>query len=103
VFSVVTADKSTHVYDLSIDKHGSICKQESISRSKHTHVAFNPSLPVIATGADSGLVSIIKLSPGLRRGPLQPTDEERDAGLNSIALEVRKLDNVIATIDRTIY
>ncbi len=65
-FAAVTEDGKVHVFDLSIVKHDSLCRQAVIKKAKLTHVAFNPSEHIVMVSDDKGQVQTLKLSPNLR-------------------------------------
>mmetsp|Transcript_10789 Transcript_10789/g.40337 ORF Transcript_10789/g.40337 Transcript_10789/m.40337 type:complete len:681 (-) Transcript_10789:75-2117(-) len=67
VFAAVTDDGRVHVYDLSKNKHDSLCDQVVVKKAKLTHIKFNPSEPIILVGDDKGLLQTLKLSPNLRK------------------------------------
>ncbi|KAL0488973.1 dynein intermediate chain [Acrasis kona] len=66
-FAAVTDNGKVHVFDLSINKHDSLCHQFVVKKAKLTHLAFNPVEPIIIVGDDKGGVQALKLSPNLRR------------------------------------
>lgn len=67
VFAAVTDDGRVHVYDLSKNKHDSLCDQLVVKVARLTHIRFNPSDPIILVGDDKGLIQTLKLSPNLRK------------------------------------
>mmetsp|Transcript_8217 Transcript_8217/g.30340 ORF Transcript_8217/g.30340 Transcript_8217/m.30340 type:complete len:658 (-) Transcript_8217:198-2171(-) len=68
VFAAVTDDGRVHVYDLNKNKHDAVCDQLVVRKAKLTHLAFNPSSPILLVGDDKGLVQAVKLSPNLKIG-----------------------------------
>ncbi|XP_061409358.1 dynein axonemal intermediate chain 1 isoform X2 [Lethenteron reissneri] len=97
VFAAVTADGKVHVFDVNVNKYEALCTQ-SVSTKKHTkltHVAFNPSQPVLIIGDDRGVVSSLKLSPNLRRMPKEKKGQETARGPEA---ETAKLERLLALI-----
>jgi dynein intermediate chain 1 len=71
VFAVGTVDAKIRVYDLSVDKHKEVGmhthRSAQKSSSQHiTHLSFNPAVPILSVGFDTGTVMIIKLSGSLQ-------------------------------------
>jgi dynein intermediate chain 1 len=54
VFAAVTADGNVYVFDLEIDKFEPLCVQNILQKRKRklTHVAFNPTEPIIIVSDD---------------------------------------------------
>ena len=54
VFAAVTSDGNVHIYDLNVNKYEPLCLQmvAQKKRTKLTHVAFNPTYPIIICGDD---------------------------------------------------
>uniref|UniRef100_UPI00398EED48 dynein, axonemal, intermediate chain 1, paralog 2 isoform X2 n=1 Tax=Pristiophorus japonicus TaxID=55135 RepID=UPI00398EED48 len=71
VFAAVTTDGKVHVFDLNVNKYEPICEQAVVNkkRNKLTHIEFNPTYPIIMVGDERGGVTILKLSPNLRKQP----------------------------------
>lgn len=67
VFGAVTADGRFFLFDLSVSKTDPVCVQPIIKKGKLTHVAFNPTYPVVVVGDDRGNITSLKLSPNLRK------------------------------------
>ena len=59
------------VYDLNVNKYEPICDQSIVQKKKTklTHIAFNPTHPIIVVGDDRGNIISLKLSPNLRKKP----------------------------------
>jgi len=88
VFAAITHD-ILRIYDLSVRKHDYICLEQpnrlrkEDAKSKMTHVAFNPSYPIIVIGDDRGVLRIFKLGPNLRKmsapniNELNPAEEQQ--------------------------
>lgn len=79
-----------------------------VKKAKLTHIAFNPTEPVILVGDDHGLVQTHKLSPNLRMRctvPEEKTDKlsefekkrEKVEKLTPEQLEMQKLDKILQT------
>ena len=101
IFCAVTADSKCYIYDISTEKSAQICDKK-IPHGKLNHISFNPSLPIIIIGTDRGSVRSYKLSPNLRKSE-KLTEEEIVAGETVFKKEVKKLENIINSIDRTVY
>ena len=101
VFAAATADLTCRVYDLATDKHGELCKSKILRRGKLTKVQFNPSHPIIIVGDEKGGINCYKLSPNLR-APQPPPVEEQEPIPHDV-YEIKKMEDLLATIDRTIY
>jgi len=69
VFAAVTSDGKAFVYDLNVNKYEPLCEQmvAQKKKTKLTHIAFNPSFPIVVVGDDRGNVISLKLSPNLRK------------------------------------
>lgn len=56
VFAAVTVDGNIHFYDLSIDVYDPLCvqniNQTNKKKTKPTHIAFNPSQPIVLISDD---------------------------------------------------
>mmetsp|Transcript_24088 Transcript_24088/g.57176 ORF Transcript_24088/g.57176 Transcript_24088/m.57176 type:complete len:706 (-) Transcript_24088:55-2172(-) len=129
VFAAVTNDGKVHVFDLAENKHEPMCDQKVVRKSKLTHVSFNPREPVLIVGDDKGSVNCLKLSPNLRKPTKPPESEEKKedvrkpvkpvakpaevgtqaaeelaaaAKKKAIALEIDKLDRLLALADKTV-
>ena len=101
VFSAITADSKCHVYDVAEDKLSEKCEKKVLN-SKLNHIAFNPTDPVIIIGNDKGQVKSFKLSPNLRKQE-EPTEEEAEQGKTTFDKERQKIEDVLNSIDRTVY
>jgi dynein intermediate chain 1, axonemal len=101
IFCAVTAESKCYIYDISTEKSAEICDKK-IPHGKLNHICFNPSLPIIIIGTDKGSVRSYKLSPNLRKTE-KLTEEEAAAGETVFKKEVKKLENIINSIDRTSY
>ena len=89
VFAACTADGKVFVFDLSINKYEPLCVQPIIQKKKTklTHIAFNPTYPVIIVGDDRGFVTTLKLSPNLRKALKEKTYSKEN--------EVAKLEKLM--------
>jgi dynein intermediate chain 1 len=67
VFACITTDGKVRVYDLKVNKHEPIGESKVHKKAKLTHLAFNPTEPVICVGDDRGVVTVLKLSSNLRK------------------------------------
>ena len=96
------------VFDLSASKTEPLCEQQLVTKSKLTHLAFNPnyhgltpnddnaaalaahpqSPPILLVSDDRGAVTCVKVSPNLRKVRRQGDDEEQSSRVEKI---VRKL------------
>lgn len=101
IFAAVAADSKCYIYDISTEKSAQICDKK-IPHGKLNHISFNPSMPIIIIGTDRGSVRSYKLSPNLRKTE-KVSEEEAAAGVTVFAKEVKKLENIINAIDRTVY
>lgn len=69
IFACATLEK-LYVYDLNVDKHKSLADHKPVKNPKLTNLAFNTKEPVILLGDTYGGITLMKLSPNLRkRGP----------------------------------
>ncbi len=69
IFACATLEK-LYVYDLNVDKHKSLADHKPVKNPKLTNLAFNNKDPVILLGDTYGGITLMKLSPNLRkRGP----------------------------------
>ena len=69
IFACATLEK-LYVYDLNVDKHKSLADHKPVKNPKLTNLAFNSKDPVILLGDTYGGITLMKLSPNLRkRGP----------------------------------
>ncbi|OMJ79680.1 hypothetical protein SteCoe_20245 [Stentor coeruleus] len=101
IFAAVTSDSKCYIYDISTEKSAQICDKK-IPHGKLNHICFNPSLPIVIIGTDRGSVRSYKLSPNLRKTE-KLTEDEVAAGETVFKKEVKKLENIISSIDRTVY
>lgn len=101
IFAAITADSKCHIYDLSQERLSEICDKR-VKNGKCNHIAFNPSQFIIMIGTDRGTVYSFKLSPNLRKRE-QITEDELAAGVTQHSKEVKKLEEIIGSIDRTVY
>ncbi|XP_074651802.1 dynein intermediate chain 2, ciliary-like [Tubulanus polymorphus] len=97
VFAAVTADGKVFVYDLSVNKYEPICEQAVVQKKKTklTHLAFNPTHPILIVGDDRGHVLSLKLSPNLRKMPKEKKGAEATKGPE---VEIAKLDKILALV-----
>ncbi|XP_069780200.1 dynein, axonemal, intermediate chain 1, paralog 2 isoform X3 [Narcine bancroftii] len=97
VFAAVTTAGKVHVYDLNVNKYEPICEQAIVNkkRNKLTHIAFNPTHPIIMVGDERGGVTILKLSPNLRKQPKVKKGQEVQKGPE---VEMAKLDKLLALV-----
>ncbi|XP_078265846.1 dynein, axonemal, intermediate chain 1, paralog 2 isoform X3 [Rhinoraja longicauda] len=97
VFAAVTTSGKVLVYDLNVNKYEPICEQAVVSkkRNKLTHIAFNPTYPIIMVGDERGGVIILKLSPNLRKQPKAKKGQEVQKGPE---VEIAKLDKLLALV-----
>lgn len=102
IFALITSDSKCHVYDLSLDRHSDLCDKKVIN-GKLNHIAFNPVEPIIIIGNDRGNVRCFKLSPNLQRGSEDPTDDEKEKGITAQSKEMKKMEDLLDSIDRTVY
>src|SRR5690606_7608282 len=109
LFFIQLIFSKVHVYDLNSNKHDSLCDQLVVKRAKLTHIAFNPTEPIILVGDDHGLVQTHKLSPNLRQS-CKLQQEEKMEKLSDLErkkkeaekvtpeqLEIQKLDKILQT------
>lgn len=91
VFAAVTADGKVHVFDLAQNKHEAICDQKMpTKKAKLTRIAFSAIAPVIVVGDEKGRVTLLKLSPNLRR-PTQVPE-----GKTAAEVEEAKMERIIS-------
>ncbi|XP_055488293.1 dynein, axonemal, intermediate chain 1, paralog 2 [Leucoraja erinacea] len=97
VFAAVTTSGKVFVYDLNVNKYEPICEQAVVNkkRNKLTHIAFNPTYPIIMVGDERGGVIILKLSPNLRKQPKAKKGQEVQKGPE---VEIAKLDKLLALV-----
>lgn len=88
-FAAVTDDGKVHVYDLKESKHEALCEQQVVNKAKLTHVAFNPSEPILLVGDDKGNVTALKLSPNLRKTAMPPAKDPRAQGVAVAAVKAQ--------------
>ncbi|XP_048454977.1 dynein, axonemal, intermediate chain 1, paralog 2 [Rhincodon typus] len=93
----ITRDGKVQVFDLNVNKYEPICEQAIVSkkRNKLTHIAFNPTYPIIMVGDERGGVSILKLSPNLRKQPKAKKGQEVQKGPE---VEVAKMDKLLSLV-----
>lgn len=102
IFAAITADSKCHVFDLNVDKHSAL-SDKKILTGKLNHLAFNPIHPIIIIGNDRGNVKSFKLSPNLQKRTKPLTDEEKEKGITEKDLEIKKMEDLLASIDRNVY
>jgi dynein intermediate chain 1 len=85
-----------------VDKHSAL-SDKKILTGKLNHLAFNPIHPIIIIGNDRGNVKSFKLSPNLQKRLKPPTDEEKEKGITEKDLEIKKMEDLLASIDRNVY
>ncbi|XP_072429261.1 dynein, axonemal, intermediate chain 1, paralog 2 isoform X2 [Chiloscyllium punctatum] len=97
VFAAVTTNGKVHVFDLNVNKYEPICEQTIVNkkRNKLTHIAFNPTYPIIMVGDERGGVSILKLSPNLRKQPKAKKGQEVQKGPE---VEIAKMDKLLSLV-----
>ncbi|XP_070542720.1 dynein intermediate chain 2, ciliary-like isoform X2 [Ptychodera flava] len=97
VFAAVTADGKVFVYDLNINKYEPICEQAVVQKKKTklTHIAFNPTHPIVVVGDDRGHVTSVKLSPNLRKVPKEKKGVDTQKGPE---VEIAKMDKLLALV-----
>jgi len=49
------------------------------------------------------MVQCFKLSPNLQKGMEEPTEEEREAGMTAHSKEVKRMEDLLGSIDRNVY
>lgn len=109
-FAAVTDDGKVHVFDLKESKHEVLCEQVITTKSKLTHVSFNPRTPILLVGDDKGNVMALKLSPNLRKTAQPPKDNQKQNmpkapnatqtdGANKTDLEKAALEKVLGLAD----
>ncbi|XP_064618477.1 dynein intermediate chain 2, ciliary-like isoform X3 [Lineus longissimus] len=113
VFAAVTADGKVHVYDLNVNKYEAICEQSVVQKKKTklTHIAFNPTYPILIVGDDRGYVTSVKLSPNLRKMPKGSEKTRRNAKKDTTSdekkgadtpkgpeIEIAKLEKILALV-----
>ncbi|XP_072353366.1 dynein, axonemal, intermediate chain 1, paralog 2 isoform X2 [Scyliorhinus torazame] len=97
VFAAVTTNGKIHVFDLNVNKYEPICEQTIVNkkRNKLTHIEFNPTYPIIMVGDERGGVTILKLSPNLRKQPKAKKGQEVQKGPE---VEVAKMDKLLSLV-----
>ncbi|XP_067847258.1 dynein, axonemal, intermediate chain 1, paralog 2 [Heptranchias perlo] len=97
VFAAVTTNGKIHVFDLNVNKYEPICEQAIVSKKKNklTHIAFNPTHPIIMVGDERGGVTILKLSPNLRKQPKAKKGQDIQKGPE---VEIAKLDKLLSLV-----
>ncbi|XP_071844613.1 dynein intermediate chain 2, ciliary-like isoform X1 [Apostichopus japonicus] len=97
VFAAVTADGKVHIFDLNVNKYEAICEQAVVQKKKTklTHVAFNPTHPIIIVGDDRGYVTSLKLSPNLRKVPKDKKGAELSKGPEA---EIAKMEKLLSLV-----
>jgi len=111
VFAAVTADGRCHVYDIAQSKTEALCEQRMPSkRAKLTRVAFNPTAPTLLVGDEKGRVTVLKLSPNLRKltplpepkeGEKKPAADEENKGPTREDVERAKMDHIISVSEKS--
>lgn len=92
------------MFDLSASKTEPLCEQQLVTKSRLTHLAFNPSYhgltasddaagqaalaqqspPILLVSDDRGAVTCVKVSPNLRKVRRQGDDEEQSSRVEKI-------------------
>lgn len=94
---VQTADGKVHVFDLAQNKNEPICEQKMPSKkAKLTRIAFNPKQPVLLVGDEKGRVTLLKLSPNLRK-TASPVE-----GKSQQECEEAKMDRIIQIAEKSL-
>ncbi|XP_077458991.1 dynein, axonemal, intermediate chain 1, paralog 2 isoform X1 [Stigmatopora argus] len=103
VFAAVTIEGLVHVFDLSMNKYQAICQQQVVakSKSKLTHIEFNPVHPIIIVGNDKGSVISLKLSPNLRKKPKGKKGQELPEGPEVEMAKMEKLLSLLRVSDQS--
>jgi len=97
VFAACTADGKVFVYDLNVNKYEPICDQWIVQKKKTklTHIAFNPTHPILVVGDDRGNIISLKLSPNLRKKPrVKKGEKEKDP----TEQEINKMEKLLASV-----
>jgi len=96
VFAAVTADGKVHVFDLAQNKNEPICEQKMpTKKAKLTRVCFNPAQPVILVGDEKGRITLLKLSPNLRKVAAVAEGQSQQAA------EEAKMDRIIQIAEKS--
>lgn len=94
VFATITWERDPKVstgkvcvYDLSVNKHEPIGEYHMPKKkSKLTNICFNPIEPIICVGDDKGTVTVLKLSPNLRKMSATKLEEiDKEAEIKRLA------------------
>jgi dynein intermediate chain 1 len=101
VFATITYDGMVRLYDLSVDKHEPIAK-ENLNRTargtkdkdklKLTKISFNPTEPILCVGDDKGIVSVLKLS-NMKITPVEEMDIEAEVARLDALMIMPAADN----------
>lgn len=67
VFALITTGGKVRVYDIAVNKHEAVGETRVNKKAKLTHVEFSLTEPILAVGDDRGMVTVLKLSPNLRK------------------------------------
>lgn len=102
VFAAVTYTGQLYVYDLQQEKHKYMCEHTAMKDAIANHVAFNQEDPIILVGDHKGGVNSFILSKSLKKGPLQPKDDE-EAKKTPQELEREKMEKFLDSQDKEVY
>lgn len=100
VFAAVIYTGQLYVYDLHQEKHKFMCEHTAMKDAVANHVAFNQRDPIILVGDQKGGVNSFILSKNLKRGPLQPKDDDKKTSQD---LERDKMEAFLSTLDKEVY
>jgi dynein intermediate chain 1, axonemal len=102
VFAAVIYTGQLYVYDLCQEKHKFMCEHTAMKDAVANHVAFNQEDPIILVGDAKGGVNSFILSKNLKRGPLEPKNDE-EAKKSPQELERDKMERFLDTLDKEVY
>ncbi|CAI2360651.1 unnamed protein product [Moneuplotes crassus] len=102
VFAAVIYTGQLYVYDLDQEKHKFMCEHTAMKDAVANHVSFNQEDPIILVGDQKGGVNSFILSKNLKRGPIEPINEE-DVKKSSEELEKEKMEKFLSTQDKEVY
>ena len=77
IFGAVTSQGNLVIYDLNVSRHSPLCEQPITTKSKPTHLSFNPFDPILLVGDEKGGSTLFRLSPNLRRNTMTAKDEDK--------------------------
>ena len=103
IFLAVTADTKCNIFALHVEKHGPLNERKAAKTTKLNHVCFNPDQPIVLVGDDRGAVNSLKLSPNLRKKTPPEVEDGKTPEKRHFESEVRKIEEFLASIDRTVY